>query len=669
MKKNIKIKTQKFKRWENKKYSIFKSIGKQINIGFLLASYLIVSNINLINAQNDTIKINEIKIETMQVPMSYSETSRIINIISKKQIEQAPVNNIQDLLEYAANIDVRQRGNNGVQSDVSIRGGSFDQILILLNGFKINDTQSGHHNLNIPISINDIERIEILEGAGAKEYGTNAFSGAINIITKKTKSKQINAELSTGENNFYNGYFSISHYHKKTKQYLSLEKKYCEGYIDNTDFNINNIFYNLNYNQKKYRLDFQTGYNDKAFGANSFYTPKYPNQFEHTRTLFSGLKFKTGQKIKYTQSIYLRKNLDKFELFRTNPASWYTHHNYHLTSTYGLNSKITFSSILGKTAVGIDADIENIYSNVLGENLNDTLNVPFEPDGFFTKYKSRNNLNIFINNNKTIQNFTTSVGLLININSDFGINYAPGINFSYNLTKKIKTIASYNWAVRLPTFTDLYYVGPTNIGNPFLTPEKSRTHEAGLKYNHKFLSATATIFHRNGTNLIDWVRKNDTLLWESKNITSLNTNGFEFAGTLRFDKLFPKNIFIKNITIKYNYIQSDKQSYNYISKYALDYLKQKINIITNYTIYKNISASLYINYQERNGTYTDFLTGNETKYKPFTLIDAQINFTKTKYKIYIKVNNLTNVEYFDIANIPMPKRWFFIGGKIFLHYK
>ncbi len=664
MKKLKKTQTKKFKKWENKKYSIFKSIGKQINIGFLFISYLTLLNTNIVKAQNDTIKIKEIKIETMQIPLSYSETSRIINIITKKQIEQAPINNIQDLLEYAANIDVRQRGNNGVQADISIRGGSFDQVLILLNGIKINDPQTGHHNLNIPVSLNDVERVEILEGPGAKEYGPNAFSGAINIITKKTKKNQIKTEIVAGDNNYYSGYLSVSNNYKKLNQQLSLQKNYCKGYINNTDFNILNVFYNLNYTQKKYKLNFQTGYNNKAFGANSFYTPAYPDQFEHTRTLFSGLKLKTGKKIKYTQVIYLRKNLDKFELFRYDAPSWYKNHNYHLTSIYGLNSKINFISLLGKIAIGIDANIKNIYSNVLGESLNDTLPVPFDANGFFTKYKSINNLNIYVNQNKKIKKFNISSGLLININSDFGTNYAPGINISYNFTNKLKIIASYNLAERLPTFTDLYYTGPTNIGNPNLKPEKSRTIETGLKYKNNALNISAIIFRRYATNLIDWVRTSDTLMWESKNITSLETTGFEFAGTLNI-----KNIFIKNITIKYNYIQADKQSQNYISKYALDYLKQKINFITNIKIYKNIYTSLYVNYQDRNGTYTSFLTGQEVEYKPFTLIDMQINYTKIKYKIYIKINNLTNKTYFDIANIPMPKRWIFIGLKYNISYK
>ncbi|MCK4631428.1 MAG: TonB-dependent receptor, partial [Bacteroidales bacterium] len=120
-----------------------------------------------INGQIDTVEIKEIVVSGQRSPSIHSELNRVVTVIRKEQIRNAPVQSLQEILEYAVNIDVRQRGNFGVQADISIRGGSFEQTLILLNGIKINDPQTGHHNLNIPIDINSIERIEILEGPGS----------------------------------------------------------------------------------------------------------------------------------------------------------------------------------------------------------------------------------------------------------------------------------------------------------------------------------------------------------------------------------------------------------------------------------------------------------------------------------------------------------------------
>ena len=117
-------------------------------------------------------KVKEIEIQSDRVPMLYSETSRVVEVITKEQIQQMPAQTIDDILKFALNVDVRQRGDFNVQSDISIRGGSNEETLILLNGVKINDPQTGHYNINIPVDINDIERIEILEGPGARIFAS-----------------------------------------------------------------------------------------------------------------------------------------------------------------------------------------------------------------------------------------------------------------------------------------------------------------------------------------------------------------------------------------------------------------------------------------------------------------------------------------------------------------
>ena len=541
-----------------------------------------------------------------------------------------------------------------MQSDISIRGGSFDQILILLNGVKINDPQTGHHNFNLPVDLSDIERIEILEGAGAREFGPNAFSGAINIITKQSSKNNIKLRFTEGEHNLHSSSISGTIKNGKLSQQISLNKKLSEGYIKNTDFDEFNTFYQADYLIKENtKLNFQAGYNNKAFGANSFYTPAYPDQYEQTKTYFSSTKLTTGEKIKISPSIYWRRHQDRFELFRYEPASWYKNHNYHLTDVMGAKANFNFKSKFGKTAIGFDINQERIYSNVLGESLNDTLSVPGEKDGFFTKHSVRQNASIFINQNKQIKKFSLSGGLLANWNSVFGVSYNPGVDLGYYISDNLKAFTSYNQAIRLPTFTDLYYVGPTNIGNSNLKPEFAETIEFGLKYSSKKYIASAAVFHREGTNIIDWVRKSDTLKWESHNITTLNTNGFEISNKFIFDK----NSYLKSVRIDYSFLTITKQSEDFISKYSLDYLKHKASISLNHKIYKNLSAFWKISYQDREGTYTNFDTGLETDYAPFTLVDFRIMYTKKLYKLYIEASNLTNEEYIDIANIEMPGRW------------
>ena len=186
-----------FKQWSNTSWSIFNSIGKQIRIALLPVAYFSTSIFTL-NAQTDTIQIDDIQVLSSRVPTLSSETARVIYTIEKDEINALPVHSLQDLIEYASNVDVRQRGTEGVQADISIRGGNFEQTLILLNGFKMNDVQTGHHNMNLPVDIESIEKIEILQGPGNRIFGINAYSGAINFITNTETAKRLKLSLFVG---------------------------------------------------------------------------------------------------------------------------------------------------------------------------------------------------------------------------------------------------------------------------------------------------------------------------------------------------------------------------------------------------------------------------------------------------------------------------------------
>ncbi len=139
-----------------------------------------------INAQNnvDTIKLKEVSIASNRISLPFSKTSRTITLITSEDIVKSSATNVADLLQNVAGIDVRRRGIDGMQSDLYIRGGNFDQTLVLIDGVKMDDAQTGHHSMNAILSLDNIERIEILKGPAARIYGQNAFTGAINIVTK-----------------------------------------------------------------------------------------------------------------------------------------------------------------------------------------------------------------------------------------------------------------------------------------------------------------------------------------------------------------------------------------------------------------------------------------------------------------------------------------------------
>eukprot|EP01029_Cantina_marsupialis_P029605 TRINITY_DN781897_c0_g1_i1.p1 TRINITY_DN781897_c0_g1~~TRINITY_DN781897_c0_g1_i1.p1 ORF type:complete len:685 (+),score=21.38 TRINITY_DN781897_c0_g1_i1:560-2614(+) len=672
--------TLTFRRWGRKSYSLFQAMNKQVKIAVLLVSYITLSipeNGFAQTSQSDVsmkFNLDEIKVSAQRSPVTYSQVARIISVIEREEIEAAPVQSIQELLEYALSVDVRQRGVHGVQADISVRGGSFDQTLILLNGINISDPQTGHHNFNLPVSLKNISRVEILQGPAARVYGPNAFSGAINIITGENRGDELKLDVAYGEHNLLDLNAGYSFKTGKFKQFVAANRKSSDGYIDNTDFESNNIFYHGQLESEPGKLDVQLGYTQKGFGANSFYTPKYPNQYEKTKTTFASLQFETGKKLHFKPALYWRRLQDRFELFRDNPASWYKSHNYHLTDVLGSSLNAWFSSSLGKTAFGAEFRSENIWSNVLGEEMKEPIKVPGENGQFFTRSHSRSHMSYFVEHSLYLNKLSVSAGAMVNWISDLDFEWKvyPGIDVAYQLSRDVKIYSSVNTSMRMPTFTDLYYNGPTNVGNPDLKPEKSLTLEGGVKFNNGGIKAHLNTFYRKGKDMIDWVRKDQEEKWKTQNLTELNSFGIESGIDMMPEMVLGKDFFVKKIKLNYSYIQLDKGNNDYYSNYALDNLKHKFDVSVQHAIWKKLAANWQVSYQDRNGSYMQFEDGDytgEVDYDPFWLVNLKLYWKHENIELYTSVSNLLDKKYNDIGNLRQPGRWFNFGVRYQVKFK
>ncbi|MEL6987853.1 MAG: TonB-dependent receptor plug domain-containing protein, partial [Bacteroidota bacterium] len=235
-----------------------------------------------------------------------------IEIITKEAIESAAVSSLFELLQSVAGLDVRERGVHGVQADLSLRGSTFEQVLVLINGIRMSDPQTGHHSAYIPVDLKDIERIEIVKGSAARIYGQNAFAGAINIITKEKIKNQASIGLQYGENNLYGLRASAQVQNGNSNHLLSLSRNNSDGYRFNSDYNIDNIFYQGNLKTNKVDYQLMGGFTNKRFGANGFYaSPDFVDQYEKVQTSIVSL----GAKYKFNKGFiqsraYWRRNQD-----------------------------------------------------------------------------------------------------------------------------------------------------------------------------------------------------------------------------------------------------------------------------------------------------------------------------------------------------------------------
>ena len=582
---------------------------------------------------NDDQLLDEVIISSSKINLPFSKNFRTIKIISSNEIQQIPANNVSDLLQQVTGIDVRRRGSGGVQGDLYIRGGGFDQTLLLVDGMKMDDAQTGHHTLNMILPLYLIERIEIIKGPAARIFGQNAFNGAINIVTKDFVAQRGAVEMNLNELSYgsfeqKNISLSTKISGKNIKYLISYSGNRSDGYRHNTDFKKNNYFIKTSFNTNNKPIDVLVSFNENKFGANGFYaSPSATEQYEETQASLFGISTTiNSENLSITPKLYWRRGQDEYIYIRDNPS---VYRNLHKTNKVSAELSGSYFSDLGVTGFGIDLSSVNISSNNLGEHKRTTVNL-------FADHTFK------LMDNKLM----VSPGIAFSYFSDLSFHSFPGLDLGYNLNSNFKLYSNIGKTYRIPTYTDLYYSDRTTIGNENLNPESAISTEFGVKYDTSNVKFTASFFNRNAKNIIDYAKENEEDLWKAVNIGSLNSNGYEFDFSYSF-KSFNTLSSANSISIGYTKIKDNNYVTNInFSRYSLNSLKHHLasNLNLNYT--KNINHTIVYKYAERS---------DKSNYR---VLDSKIMFKKS---IFIYINNILNEQYSETNLVPMPGRNFLIG--------
>jgi vitamin B12 transporter len=591
-----------------------------------------------------TVNLDSIVISDNRIENKFSEASRDINIITRKEISLNPVHSLPEILMYSPGVDIRQRGPMGVQADVGIRGGSFEQTLVMINGIKMNDPQTGHHNLNLPIDWSNVDRVEIIKGPGARLYGQDAFSGAINFITSIPEDRRIDAEISGGDFNLYGGSLSLSLPAGKLKQMVTVSGSRSDGYRENTDFRIGNIFYENRFPAGKGNFHVMGGYVLRKFGANGFYAdPSYTRQYEEIKTGLAAVEYE-NQTSAFTwhPRVYLRVNRDDYFFVREDPSIY---ENLHITDVGGAEINTSWKNSLGTTGMGIETRYEAIHGTWTrsGEQ------TPSNLDGF-----DRKNLGFYLEHKIKAGAFDATPGIYAGYYSDFGWNAFPGLDLGYSLNRNFRIYANAGRAFRVPDFYDLYYDSPVEKGNPDLVPEETVSYEGGIRYLGRFISGDANVFRQSSNNLIDWIQvpvTDSTYYWNAQNITHINRTGLEFGMDFDFTRIAGTDPWIQRVNFSYDYLFSDLKNNGYQSRYILENLKHQLLIGINHKLIWRIYDQFMIRYNRREGA------------EGYWLLDSRVYWQhNNKPMVYVEVTNITDTQYTEVMT-PMPGRWFKIGLK------
>jgi vitamin B12 transporter len=583
---------------------------------------------------DSTKQLDEVIIKANRIQVGFDEWSSSIIVVQPADIARSPALSVPDLLHYYAGVDIRTRGANGVQADVGIRGSTFDQVLILINGIKISDPQTGHHSLNLPVDIENIERIEILKGPAARIYGQNAFAGAINIITKNPDDTFIKLGVAAGD--FGLGGIRLSASLKSdtdVRHYLSASRDFSDGYQYNTDYVMSNYFYQSGWESRAGTWSVLAGLTDRDFGANGFYaSPNFKDQRESILTSLMAVNLQTqpGEKMTLNHRLYWRRNADDYVFNWKNPTAY---RNLHISNTVGYEANATFVNAWGTTGIGAELSSLWLSSNNLGDHTRTIITLFGEH-----RFESSDG------------RFDITPGIQLNYYSDFGLNFFPGIDAGYRITPKLKAFGNWGYTYRVPTYTDLYYSDPANQGNPFLQPEYAISWEAGVKLMQiNWLSGQASYFVRDGRDIIDWTKDASTDPWVPGNISNVTMRGVDLNMSLLPSQ---KIGFLQQVNLGYTYIDAEKINDVTISRYALENLRHQV------------VASVTLAYGKRLSHMINYRYADRVNLKDYSVVDTRLSWTGNKFTAFADVTNIFDVTYQETNLVTMPGRWFKAGFTI-----
>lgn len=668
----------RFRRYSNRSYAVFSTLKSPVSIGVMTVAMLASAPVSGVSAQTaeknnageKLYELEEVEVTGSRVPLTVSQAARIVTVLDREAIAAAPVQSINDLLKYAAGVDVRQRGDIGVQTDISIRGGTFDQITILLNGINICDPQTGHNAADFPVELSEIERIEVLEGPAGRVYGTSSLVGAINIVTRTAKDSGAEVFADGGSYGYFKGGVVVKHVKDNLSNQISGSYNRSDGFSRskagnlNADFKYARLFYQGRYENDQVDVRWHAGFTNKDYGANTFYSTLSDEQFEHVRKYYTAVQAETkGDVYHFKPSVYWNRSDDRFEFYRGMPEK--SPFNYHQTDVYGVNLNNYIQTILGKTAFGAEFRNEGVRSTSLGEPLNSPVKVP-GADADFTLGLNRTNLSFHLEHNIVLRRFTLSAGVIAvkNTGNEMKFRFYPGVDASYQFARDWKVYASYNTSLRMPTFTELYYSVGGHKADKYLKPEEMQAVEVGVKYLRPGIRGTLSLYRYHGTDMIDWIKdisQGDDAPWQSVNHAVINTMGAEASVLVDIRELMQRDAFVRSVNVSYSYIDQDKETTpNLQSKYALEYLRHKFVAQANFRIWRLLEMNVSYRWQDRMGNYQK---GNSmVPYEPYSLVDARFTWNAPQYKIYVEGNNLLNKTYYDHGNIPQPGIWVRAGA-------
>jgi iron complex outermembrane receptor protein len=572
-----------------------------------------------------------VTVTTSIPPIPLSESNRAVVTLDTRE-QPLLYNNVTDYMRQDTSLNLQSRAANGVQADLSIRGTTFEQSLILVNGLRVNDPETGHLNLDIAVPLDALARVEVLHGSGSTFYGSDAIGGAVNIMTERpalssASARRLSLFAKSGAGNYgsLENHLRVDYSTRRVAEQIAGSRDTSNGFITDRNYSSNALSSETWLNVLPLgTTDVLLATSDRPYGANRFYGPY--DSWERTKGWFASIQQQMGSRT--SASFAYRKHTDQFVLLLDRPNYY---RNNHVTGAW--QSALRRADPLGANTTisyGLEANGDSIRSTNLGVHARN------QGAGYVNlSLRSLKRLSLSIGAREQV--FTGPAG---------GAVFSPNVAAAYTLTGTLRLRGVVGHGYRQPTYVDLYYSDPTTVGNPNLKAESSWSYEGGVDWTpaHAPLTLSATGFSLHQKNGIDYSKYDLTKPWQANNVANFAYNGAEASARFRLPKT-------QQLQLGYTAVQATSPPAGLISEYAFNYAAQSALIAWSGTLPLQIAAR------------SQLAVIQKTAQSPYALWDVALSRSQGRMRPYVRALNLTDTRYEEVPGVPVQGRAVMAGAE------
>jgi outer membrane cobalamin receptor len=562
-------------------------------------------------------------------PVSLGESARTVVPLDAQEHPLAS-QDLEDYLRTDSSVDIQQRAGAGVMADISVRGASFEQTLVLLNGLRMDNVETSHFNLDLPVPLAALGKIDVLHGTGSTLYGSDAIGGVIDFMTFEPDATTLRIRAGAGSYGEDQEGLLGSMVGKRWSEVVAADRDRSTGFIYDRDYRTESASSETRFKSALGTSDLLFAGDDRAYGADQFYG-NYPS-WERTKGWFAALSQKFNEHT--DAAVAYRRHSDIYVLLRDDP-SYYK--NQHIDDGFDGSVRDRREIFKNTTLLtGLEEDTDQIRSTNLGDHGRN-------------RGAGYGDVEWRIAGKGLI-----SAGLREEVFSGGRVVSSPTFAGTLWLPHSVKLRASAGYGFRLPTYLDLYYSDPTTLGNPNLKPESAWNYEGGADwFPSAHIAASVTAFYSQQKNTIDYTRASSNDLWQATNLPGLHFTGVESSLNWR-----PNSS--QQLKLSWTLLKGTQSSLNGLqSEYVFDYPVNNGRVEWTW----NLKHGLLL--QSRLGVVERYTEAPAPPQAPYAVWDVSAVREVGRFRPYLQMTNLANTGYQEIANVRMQGRGF-VGGVEFV---